>query len=461
MRRRVLLLPLVLLLSLASIVPALAEPAPAPDTDAPDTDEEVSRGQSASLAPRPSDNAPVDGDADGDVEVDGDADVNANDDVEVDVDVEGAGSLEDDDVEVLGEIEEQPTGPHSFADLPGTFYEDAVTALYDLGVVQGCSEDAFCAGQVLTRGQVATILDRALELPSDEFQLASTFVDTANSVHASSIEAVAQAGLAAGCEQDRFCPEDPITRAQLATVLQAAFQLSPAPTGEVYFRDRAGVHQDGVNSITAAGVSNGCGLVHFCPGDHLIRGHAAVFIARALQLVPRVEVTPFAEREAEYERLLAAEEAARLAAEEQARLAEQEAIQLAEQEAERLAAEAEANAPHMRAMQVALAQLGKPYRYGAAGPHRFDCSGLVHYAWRQVGITLPRSSRAQYGGTQRISRSDLRPGDLVFYHSPISHVAMYIGDGRVVDAPGTGRSVRIRNDGLTRRGVVGFGRVRY
>lgn len=457
MRRRALLLPLVLLLSLATITPALADPEPLPEADEP-----VPLGQSATLTSRPSDTA--DGDAGTDGDADGDADTADGTDGESDADpdVEGAGSPVDDDVEVLGEIEEQDNGEHSFADLPGTFYEDAVAVLYRRGIVQGCAEDTFCAGQVLTRGQVATILDRALGLPSDEVQLASsTFVDTAGNVHASSIESVARAGLAAGCAEDRFCPDDPITRAQLATVLQAAFDLGSAPSGQVFFRDRAGVHQDAVNSITAAGVSNGCSLVHFCPGDHLIRGHAAVFIARALQLIPRVEVAPFAEREAQYEQLLAEEQAARRAAEEEALLAEQEAIELAQQEADRLAAEAEANAPHMRAVQVALAQLGKPYRWGAAGPHRFDCSGLMYYSWRQVGVTLPRSSRAQHGGTQRISRSELRPGDLVFYHSPISHVAMYIGDGRVVDAPGSGRTVRIRNDGLTRRGVVGFGRVRY
>jgi len=113
------------------------------------------------------------------------------------------------------------------------------------------------------------------------------------------------------------------------------------------------------------------------------------------------------------------------------------------------------------AVQTALAQLGKPYRWGGNGPGSFDCSGLVVYSFRAAGITsLPRSSSAQYGATTRISRSELRPGDLVFYHSPISHVAIYIGDGKVVEAPNSGNNVRIRNDGITRSGVVGFGRVR-
>ena len=112
------------------------------------------------------------------------------------------------------------------------------------------------------------------------------------------------------------------------------------------------------------------------------------------------------------------------------------------------------------AVQTALAQIGKPYAWGAGGPDAFDCSGLVTYAFRSAGIThLPRSSSAQAAATTRISRADLRPGDLVFYHRPISHVAIYIGGGRVVEAPNSGNNVRIRHDGLTRRGVVAFGRV--
>ncbi|TVR17449.1 MAG: hypothetical protein EA387_16490 [Nitriliruptor sp.] len=112
------------------------------------------------------------------------------------------------------------------------------------------------------------------------------------------------------------------------------------------------------------------------------------------------------------------------------------------------------------AVQVALGQVGKPYAWGGSGPNSFDCSGLVTYAYRAAGVThLPRSSSAMYSATTRISRSDLRPGDLVFYHSPVSHVAIYIGNGQVVEAPNSGNNVRVRSDGLTRRGVVGFGRV--
>ena len=91
----------------------------------------------------------------------------------------------------------------------------------------------------------------------------------------------------------------------------------------------------------------------------------------------------------------------------------------------------------------ALAQVGKSYVYGAAGPSAFDCSGLTMMAWRQAGVSLPHSSSAQYGGGTKVSTSALQPGDLVYYYSPISHVGIYIGNGQIVHAanPSTGVQV--------------------
>jgi cell wall-associated NlpC family hydrolase len=92
------------------------------------------------------------------------------------------------------------------------------------------------------------------------------------------------------------------------------------------------------------------------------------------------------------------------------------------------------------AVQYALAQVGDSYVYGAAGPDAFDCSGLTMMAWAQAGVGLPHSSSAQYSSGPHVAFSDLQPGDLVFYYSPISHVGMYIGNGMIVHAanPGTG-----------------------
>lgn len=95
------------------------------------------------------------------------------------------------------------------------------------------------------------------------------------------------------------------------------------------------------------------------------------------------------------------------------------------------------------AVAYAMAQVGDAYAYGATGESAFDCSGLTMRAWGAAGVGLPHSSSAQYGSGPHISASQLQPGDLVFYYSPISHVGMYIGNGMIVHAanPGTGVAV--------------------
>ncbi len=109
------------------------------------------------------------------------------------------------------------------------------------------------------------------------------------------------------------------------------------------------------------------------------------------------------------------------------------------------------------AVQAALTQLGKPYVWGASGPGGFDCSGLMLSAWRAAGKSLPHSSRAQYAATIRVSVSQIRAGDLVFYGSPIHHVGMYVGNGEMVEASHRGTPVRTRS--IFRRDLVGVGRV--
>jgi cell wall-associated NlpC family hydrolase len=95
------------------------------------------------------------------------------------------------------------------------------------------------------------------------------------------------------------------------------------------------------------------------------------------------------------------------------------------------------------AVAYALAQVGKAYVYGAAGPSAFDCSGLTMRAWQQAGVSLPHSSSAQMGSGPSVPQSQLRPGDLVFYYSPVSHVGMYIGNGQIVNAENPGVGVKI------------------
>ncbi|MFJ8813760.1 C40 family peptidase [Amycolatopsis thermoflava] len=103
------------------------------------------------------------------------------------------------------------------------------------------------------------------------------------------------------------------------------------------------------------------------------------------------------------------------------------------------------------ALQAALAKRGSEYEWAAAGPSEFDCSGLTMWAYRAAGISLPHSSRMQYTLGRPVSQSELLPGDLVFYDdgsgnpSAIHHVGMYVGDGKMVDAPTEGQLVDVRS----------------
>ncbi|MFE7357747.1 NlpC/P60 family protein [Streptomyces sp. NPDC057543] len=103
-------------------------------------------------------------------------------------------------------------------------------------------------------------------------------------------------------------------------------------------------------------------------------------------------------------------------------------------------------APDSRAAEAvafAYGALGKPYVWGATGPSSFDCSGLIQAAWRSAGVSLPRTTYTQINAGQHISRSELAPGDLVFFYSGISHVGLYIGNGQMIHAPRPGAPVRI------------------
>ncbi|MGP8299648.1 NlpC/P60 family protein [Streptomyces inhibens] len=110
------------------------------------------------------------------------------------------------------------------------------------------------------------------------------------------------------------------------------------------------------------------------------------------------------------------------------------------------AAAASAQAPNARAAQAvsfAYGALGKPYVWGATGPSAYDCSGLTQAAWKSGGVSLPRTTYTQVSSGPRIGRSQLAPGDLVFFYSGISHVGLYIGDGQMIHAPHPGAPVRI------------------
>ncbi|GAB2706748.1 hypothetical protein GCM10010442_26980 [Kitasatospora kifunensis] len=101
-----------------------------------------------------------------------------------------------------------------------------------------------------------------------------------------------------------------------------------------------------------------------------------------------------------------------------------------------------------QAVAFALAQLGKPYLWGAIGPDTYDCSGLTSQAWLHAGVQIPRTSQDQWAQLQHVPLNQLRPGDLVVYYESAEHIAMYIGGGLVVQAPHAGTVVRVSPIGM-------------
>jgi len=110
-----------------------------------------------------------------------------------------------------------------------------------------------------------------------------------------------------------------------------------------------------------------------------------------------------------------------------------------------VSAAARAAALRTGVMVTAASLKGRPYRYGATGPSAFDCSGYTRYVFARNGISLPRTSRAQYRATKRISKASARKGDLVFFGrgSAVYHVGIYAGNGMMWHSPRAGKSVRL------------------
>ncbi|MYY07878.1 hypothetical protein GT204_02940 [Streptomyces sp. SID4919] len=95
------------------------------------------------------------------------------------------------------------------------------------------------------------------------------------------------------------------------------------------------------------------------------------------------------------------------------------------------------------AVRFAYAQLGKPYEWGSTGPDSFDCSGLTGTAWRTAGVSLPRTVIQQYSSGRQVAREDLQPGDIIYWYNNTQHNGMYVGDGKAIHAPRTGKNVEL------------------
>jgi hypothetical protein len=151
------------------------------------------------------------------------------------------------------------------------------------GLTKGCGSDGktFCPDQVVSREHMAVFLAAALNLPPGP----DAFTDDEGSPYEDAINAIAAAGITSGCSPDgtSFCPASPVSRAQMATFLTKAFKLGPGP--DAFVDDEGLVHEEAINSLAAAGITSGCDAAQklYCPENSVTRGQMATFLFRAMK----------------------------------------------------------------------------------------------------------------------------------------------------------------------------------
>ena len=162
-------------------------------------------------------------------------------------------------------------------DWSDTTFSGDIAWLYAEDITRGCDIDLFCTYNSVSRGEMATFLRRALDLPTST---TDHFSDDDDSVHEPAINAIADAGLTTGCGGDRFCPGMDVSRGQMATFLVRALELAPSDADR-FVDDDGTTHEHNIDAIAEAGITVGCGPDRFCPTDEVSRGAMAAFLHRA------------------------------------------------------------------------------------------------------------------------------------------------------------------------------------
>ena len=184
--------------------------------------------------------------------------------------------------------EPPPVPPDTFIDDNGSIFEPDIEWLAAAGITMGCNppvNDRFCPNASVTRGQMAAFLSRALDLPGGA---GIDFVDDNGSVFEADIEKLAAAGITKGCNppaNDRFCPDDPVTREQMAAFLVRALGYTDAGEGDLFVDDDRSIFESSIDLLATAGVTRGCNPPsndHFCPDQPVTRAQMAAFLHRAI-----------------------------------------------------------------------------------------------------------------------------------------------------------------------------------
>lgn len=173
---------------------------------------------------------------------------------------------------------------NSFSDDDQSVHETSIEYIAAEGITNGCNpptNDRYCPERTVTRAEMAAFLSRSTKVPRRAKQ---TFNDVANSVFATEIAKIAAAGITSGCNppaNDLYCPDDPVTRGQMAAFLARAFDLASTDT-EYFNDDDSSIFEGDINAVAEAGITVGCGTGTFCPNSPVTRGQMASFLHRAM-----------------------------------------------------------------------------------------------------------------------------------------------------------------------------------
>ncbi len=179
-----------------------------------------------------------------------------------------------------------PGASGTFTDDDGSAHEANIEALVAARITHGCSRSdpsRFCPDKVVNRAQIASLLDRSLQLPDTDRDY---FEDDDGSVHELAINRVAAAGITSGCRSGSYCPDRPLTRGQMASLLVGAFPELVSSSRDFFGDDDGSIHEDKINVLAANNVTGGCEPGRFCPDDPVRRSTMASFLARVLDLAP-------------------------------------------------------------------------------------------------------------------------------------------------------------------------------
>jgi hypothetical protein len=172
-----------------------------------------------------------------------------------------------------------PTSPSGFTDVAGHFFEADITWLVEAGITKGCGSRRFCPDAPVSRGQMAAFLSRALNL---ETAPSAGFADTVGHFFESDIDRLFAANVTRGCATGIFCPDKLMNRGEMAAFLVRGFRLPDAPPYP--FTDTAGNYfSHDIDRLAASAITRGCTASAFCPNDHVTRGQMAAFLRRAIE----------------------------------------------------------------------------------------------------------------------------------------------------------------------------------